>query len=1638
MRLKRSQRVLSGLLSLILSVSLFLSGMPVTAVAAEESRPAGQPTGSIALTVYFDLPQTKAGVDGRNITLRLSGGEKEIEVPLSAGAASVNSLGAQVSVEVKNAAGETWVNEERIGAYQAVLSGLPAQGVEYILTLTGQGYGTFQKTLTLKDYSKHVLVHTLDGGFPLGDVDNRGTSAGKVDGADLAAMTAQLGQTGNLPLYDLNGDGKVDVTDLSYVNLVRGVADTSEIQDTAAIVSAGVETAGLNVEGEIADLFTGGEAVKLSGKDGGALEIPVVLDSEKGVEMSCIDLTSPTVDGAVQAGIARLELADGSSLEVPFGGPAPAGVHAVGPVEGQNTVRIDLGKRVAVKKVTITVTAVAGQTDGRPAYAVVTQIEFLKDIGQDNAQNDAGQVKGLIAEAGDGKVDLVWNPVRNVTGYTVRYGEGPNALDKTMTVNRNRAAVSGLENLKPCYFQVTAVNGAWTGAPSAVVSATPEPAKAPGAPSNIRVIAANQSLRLSWGKTKDATYYQVFYRKEGEREYTRFGGDITATSAIVTGLINGTSYEVAVRAGNRAGVGPYSAVALGTPKSEKIEMPELPADGRIENSRITSIVMANAGNVNTSLCPGFSTAQLIDNNPNTYWVAKDWWLNSQITYTFAEPQDMNYLILVPYLGDGHKYALEKYHITALNEDGNKLIDDQVVYTHGLTAKDYLVLPFDAVKGVKSLAVSLDERSGNGYRVSAAEVAFYKSDSLPEDIAELFTDGTFTQLKSGVTEERIAALEARLSEKSDFYLELDRLKDELSLARKLYEKDESALGLVKDDFQSRAGSLDKTGQTASNLQPLGISARAGATVAIYAELPAGEAVSVTPTQFFGESGIWCGSAISLVNGRNYITVPQIGSLKDERGGMLYLTYGGEHPEQIRLHIRDGKDVFRISTLELSGWYTMSEQARKAEISSYVRQLQAYVASLSNSGNLQTDIRNATEISTPSVLLSIPADRALAGLQGVTGTTVGQMADTMYQNILAWEDVLFTANQVQGIIEPDAERESYRYPMTTRQNIRYMRMFAGAFMYAAGNHVGVGYGSTSALVCGKPVSQTGTGKANGLFGWGIAHEIGHNMDKLGKAEVTNNIYSLAVQASDGGAMTLNTRLTGSNVWERIYKKVSAGRPGAANDVFVQLGMYWQLHLAYDEAEQPLAFYNAFFRQWKSGVYKEYSYDDRVALIASAVAKRDLTDFFTLTASAVAGTDLSEFFTRWGMRLSDEASKIIQTAGYPAEGRAVWYLNDAARTYRLENGAPNDGTTTVSAAADGSCVTLHMVNSDPDSILGYEILRDGTPIGFATESSYTDDLGVANNRTYTYAVIPVDRLGNQGKQVSCEEVRVAHEVIIPAGSYQMTPAVPDGNTLTIRIKEGKTPVTGIRISGKTALNGAFSVRLKADPAENAWTTVIKNSTLAGTSVVEYFHKPGADSTDTRLWTYDAAVLEITGIPAGASVELLGDPGDCVDFYEQATVGLLKNDYVYGEGEDDVVRAGTLVVLGTYRGDPLYNTVELEARYNTTAEAQEENEVTTITRAVNGYGLLFAEIPADGAVSDISDGFFLFVPDLEAEKKLNQADGVTDDEPLYIKVTLYRTDTPHGGADDTSRRITGETLWLSFPDAETLPLIELAGGGR
>lgn len=1602
-----SRRVISGLLSLAMTVGPCTAWLPAAAAASRQEvsvLQAEQTTGSIALTLAFDLPQRADEVESRDIQLALTGGSRHITVSLKDGSAA-GADGVSVSVEARNTQGAPLTTEQQIGAYEVVLSGLPVE--DYTMTVTGTGYTPCATSVKLQDYSQHVLMSTADGTFSLGDVDGDGA----VTAADREELSAHLGKTDALDTYDLNGDGVVDVTDLSYVNKMMDVEGTPRILSTSAIVSAQLDDQVVTItEGSLSDLFTNSDtSVTLKpAADAEELSIPIALD--KPTEMSEISIASPSADGAIQKGTALVVLDDDSTMEIPFDASAPEGVYAITRSAGQSVVTINLGAKVTVKKVTIQVTQVAGQTTEKPEFATVTQIEFLKDIVSEETKADI-QVKGLAATVGDGEVTLVWDSLPNVTGYTVNYGTDKNALNKSAGASTNRLVISDLENSTTYYFQVTAVNGDWSGTPSALLSATPLAATVPGAPSNLKVEAANGALRLSWSKTKDATFYQVFYRQEGDEAFQAWGGNTTATSTVITGLANGTTYEVAVKAGNHKGVGPYSAIAAGIPEKEGFTMPALPETGRIDSGELTSVVMATPSNVNKGLCPTFTVKDLTDNDPNTYWVAATWWDNSAITYTFRTTHDMNYLLLVPYLDNAYKNRIGNYTVTLKGEGGETLA---TYYREGLniTGSNYYILPFPETKGVKSVTLALGEKTG-GPRVSISEIAFYNSDTLSEDIAALFTDGSFTQLQSHVEQADITALKDRLSALSSFYLDLARLTDELNLAQALLDKDSDALGVVKNDFQSRSASAaaDKaSGQTASDLQPLGVTARANATVAIYAELPDDATVYVVPTQFYGESGVWKGTPVALKNGRNYITVEKIGSSTDTRGGALYLTYAGSHPEDIKVQVRGDSNVFSMPVLELSAWYTMGESARKDAIRTYVQELSALVESLSQSGvsgdSWKVTIRNATEISTPSVLLSLPADQVLAGLKGV-GNDENAMVNTMYQNVLAWEEELFIANKVQGIIDSNAALTSYQYPMTTRQNIRYMRMFAGAFMYAAGNHIGVEYGSTSALAQGKPTSATGKGNANGLFGWGIAHEIGHNMDKLGRAEITNNIYSLALQAWDGSSMALDTRLTEDGRWAQIFDKVAQARPGTANNVFVQLGMYWQLHLAYDEAAQPLAFFNEFFQLWKSGEYGSgYSYDERVALIASQVADRNLT----------------EFFTRWGMTLSDSVKDMLDD--YPAENRAIWYLNDASRTYRLGSGSAASGTASVSASVNESKVTLTISHTDGDKILGYEIRRNGKAIAFTTQTTYVDDLGAANNLAYTYSVVPVDKLGNQGSEAQSNEIRVAYDKTISPELYTLH---RDGTTVTITMKSGAVNVTGLKLISESAMSGDYTVSAQVSGKDEAVTA--KTGTLSGTELVAYFTKPGADPSDTRIWTYSVTSLTLTGIPEDADVQLLDYPGDRVDFYEGAAVGVLKD--AYGE-----IPAGTLVILGTYRGDPAYNYVEIQARYNTTGEAHETNGVTTIERAMNGAVYLLAEIPADGAVSDTSDGFFIFVPDLEAEKALNAQSGVTDTYPLEIRANFYRTDDPNS-AD--SKRLTSQTLWLSFPEGGdkdgtvSLPLIDL-----
>lgn len=1635
------------LLSAVLAVSL-VSGLAAPVWAAEVPEEAGSNvtgTGSISATLRIDYPQTLESLKYRDVTVVLSKENEVVQtIPFDWDTQGV-SFRNRDGDELNNGTGQ-------LGYVDFTVDGLSAG--TYTLAFSGNGYIPYTQEITLDGYSKHLILGTGDF-FALGDVN--GDS--KVDAADREAVSEALGSTNgeDINACDLNGDRKIDIVDLAYVvrQSKAAASEKVELYDTRCFslplgdVGTGENTS--VTQGDIADLFLDNtNTVTFAQTDNGTIskDKPIMLEIPltESVETQELRIVSP-LSGAPHKGVVQVEMENGSHEDIPFNIAAPEGVYAIGRTEGSSVIVIPLGKRVPVKKITITVTESEANR-----YVTVESIEFLKDIVPENPVAPNSVVQGLAADPGDKKVSLKWNALPNVSGYRVDYWpSSDSSKQRSVQTGNTSAAVTGLDNLVEYTFIVTPVDNSWKGEPSIPVTAVPRPASAPNPPDMVTVTAGDASLAVSWKADKDAVDYDVYYTDQEDApvsEYQKAASGLTATQTTIMGLTNDVTYYLYVVAGNENGKSAPSRIATGTPIQVKYERPKgIPTEGILDYTSIESIRLAAPGNYDRNQYTAekpWNPQYMADGDYKTSWTSGGWNTNEHVIVTFKEPQDLSAVIWIPRLDSNYASRLRAYsvrvwyegeeltgagHLLVPNPDlggldnggtGSDVHTWPAIPNLGTMAADkFAILPFGPAAKVKQISVAAEQSGYQNNSVTLSELMFMKYDPehcLPDNIAALFADNLHTQLASGVTQEQIDALRTRLnSSERNYYVNLTTMADELALAEELL-RDGRTGGVVLNGISSRNGGVDgkNYGQGGSVLQPLGVAARAGSEITIYATgIPEGETVTVWATQYFAEANVWQKSMGTLTNGRNILKVPQIGSQNTDRGGSLYVTYSGKAPGGIKLHVRRTVD---IPVLELANWYALDEAERKTVITAYLAELSSYVGKL-GTANRETNCLNATEISMPSVLLSIPATSVLANANEV---------QRLYDNVLAWEDLMHICKTTQGI-----DNTYEKNDMQTRQNVRYMQMFTGAFMYAAGSHIGIGYGSCGGVVSGKPISTLGeNATANSLFGWGIAHEVGHNMDKLGRAEITNNIYSLMVQTYDGKQNILPSRLETSGKYSAVFNKAAQQYPGESNDVFVQLGMYWQLHLAYDDGEEPMAFYNQFFKAWKAGTYTAefsgLSYDERVALTAAGVAQKDLT----------------EFFAHWGMQLGDAVREKLGT--YAKENRAIWYLSDQSRRDRLNGVSKATGSVAVTAVRRGDKEIVLTITPmvTAGSVQGYEIRRDGKAIAFTTAATYTDVISSANHRTYEYSVAAYDTQGNQIASATANQVRVAYDQTVDPLTYKLT---RDGTTATFTFIV-PVAVTGLKLSGTARpTSGAFSVAVTSENAQNA-VTARSGSFNTGNQAVDdtasyvtYFQKPGATSGDTRVWTYDAKTVTVTGIPADMrdeDIQLISYAGDDVAFLEGCTTGLLGKDYVYADadGKEQTIPEGTLVITGTYRGDPLWSTVKIKGRFTVTGADGEMAE--PVERYLDGYTLLFAEVPEDGAVSDISDGIFLFVPNVQREAELQEVNSCSGANllPSEMMAELARTDKVDSAE---SQRVTAQTLWIAAPGGAELPTIVLSGEG-
>lgn len=192
---------------------------------------------------------------------------------------------------------------------------------------------------------------------------------------------------------------------------------------------------------------------------------------------------------------------------------------------------------------------------------------------------------GLQGEPGDEEAVLSWNAVTGALRYGVQQRRGTSGNWTTLADARvNSVGITGLTNDQVYQFRVRAENDAGNSAWTSPVSVTPEadevvrppivivdppiiippPQEPPPNPGQLMATAGFAQVSLTWVEAPRADSYNVRYRRLGDIEWTTLT-EIPNEAAVISGLINGTEYEFAVRAVNVFGVSGWTLTVRATP-----------------------------------------------------------------------------------------------------------------------------------------------------------------------------------------------------------------------------------------------------------------------------------------------------------------------------------------------------------------------------------------------------------------------------------------------------------------------------------------------------------------------------------------------------------------------------------------------------------------------------------------------------------------------------------------------------------------------------------------------------------------------------------------------------------------------------------------------------------------------------------------------------------------------------------------------------------------------------------------------------------------------------------------------------------------------------------------------------------------
>jgi len=172
---------------------------------------------------------------------------------------------------------------------------------------------------------------------------------------------------------------------------------------------------------------------------------------------------------------------------------------------------------------------------------------------------------GLGATAGNAQVSLSWTASSGATSYNVKRATTSGGPYTTVAnVSTTAYTDTGLANGTTYYYVVSAVNAGGESANSSQVSATPQ-APPPATPTGLTATAGNAQATLKWTASSGATSYNVKRSTTSGSGYVTVT-NVTGTSVVNLGLVNGTTYYYVVSALNAGGESANSSQVSATPQ----------------------------------------------------------------------------------------------------------------------------------------------------------------------------------------------------------------------------------------------------------------------------------------------------------------------------------------------------------------------------------------------------------------------------------------------------------------------------------------------------------------------------------------------------------------------------------------------------------------------------------------------------------------------------------------------------------------------------------------------------------------------------------------------------------------------------------------------------------------------------------------------------------------------------------------------------------------------------------------------------------------------------------------------------------------------------------------------------------------